>query len=294
MANFGLIHMDGRCGVATNTAPLTYTGTIQAEEMSLCYVVIRVSAASAGIGALSPAVVKFQTTFDDGATWSDIIGTTIENITGTGDFFCYLTSGVIKIAPQIRVTVTPPAGQTVTISFVKKARATEPVIFRAPVAGGGGAGEDTLAIVGNAQTVEAGNFTAAASASVILGWDGTQHREIACDASGNFQISVATNTKDTQIRNGYSTTNVTTAAWVQLVASTAHTIRNWSVYDSSGQTMYLSSGAAGAEDTAIFAIVPPGGLPNFDHTVASGARISVKAVSGTANAGVLVVNGRGS
>lgn len=291
MANFGLLHMEGRIGVATNTNPLTFVGTIQAEEMSVCFIVIGVSAVSAGINGGNPAVVAFQTTFDDGETWDDIVGTTIENITGTGKFFTYLTSGVVKIAPQIRIVVTPPAGQTVTISYVKKTRATETVVFRAPVSGGGGAGEDVEPVLGNAQKVIAGNLTAAVGVSYMMGWDGTQHREVALSPTGDVSISLGTITQNVAVRNRYATTAVTTGAWVQLIASTAFTIKEWSVFDSSGQTLEIGIGAGGAE-TRLF-LIPPGGMPNFSLNVAAGTRISIRAVSANATSGELVLQGRG-
>ena len=284
--------MEGRCGIATNANPLSFTGTIQAQEMSICYVVVIISAVSAGINGGNPAVITMQTSFDDGATYDSIVGVTIESITAAGKYFAYFTSGVVKIGPQIKVTVTPPAGDTVTISEVRKARVTNPAVFRAPVSGGGGAGEDTVAVLGNAQMTSNGNYTAAVGMVYMMGFDGAVHRQLAVDASGNLVISVGSNTAATVYRHVYSTTNVTTAAWVQIIAATPSDIKEFEVYDSSGQTMLLATGAPGAE--VIIAQIPPGGMAGVaNFTIAAGTRISTKAVSGTANSGTLVFNGRG-
>lgn len=292
MTDFMLPKMDGRIGVASNTTPLSFYGTIQAQEMSICYVVVKISAVSAGINGGNPAVMTMETSFDDGVTYSSIIGVTIESITAAGNFFAYFTSGVVKIGPQIKVTITPPAGETVTIAEVRKARVTQSAVFRAPVSGGGGAGEDTVAVVGNAQLTLMGNYTAAVGVSYIMAFDGAVHRQIACDASGNLNISVASNSSVTVHRHDYSSTAVTTAAYVQLIASTAAQIREFEAFDSSGQTMILAKGASGSEIP--IAYIPPGGLAGVANLlIPAGTRLAIKALSGNATTGVFILNGRG-
>ena len=92
------------------------------------------------------------------------------------------------------------------------------------------------------------------------------------------------------IRNVYSTTNVTTAAYVQLVASTTSNINRLWIFDSSGQDFVLAVGAAASEVDQI-QISPGGWDAPIDLFIPSGSRISIKAVSATANSGILLITG---
>lgn len=83
-------------------------------------------------------------------------------------------------------------------------------------------------------------------------------------------------------RNVYSSVNVGTGAYVQLVASTSDTTNHVHIFDSSGQTLVLATGAALSESNKLY--IPPGGI-SADLTIASGTRVSIKAISGTANTG---------
>lgn len=85
----------------------------------------------------------------------------------------------------------------------------------------------------------------------------------------------------------YSTTNVTTGAWVQLISSVTANIDEIQIFDSSGQTLELGIGAA-ASETRLF-LISPGGT-TVQARIASGSRVSIRAVSGTASSGALVVN----
>lgn len=79
------------------------------------------------------------------------------------------------------------------------------------------------------------------------------------------------------IRTVYSVTNVTTSAWVQLVASTSSGIGVVSIFDSCGQTLELGVGAAGFEVMQI--IIPPGG-GGFPLGIPPNSRVSIRALSG--------------
>lgn len=90
----------------------------------------------------------------------------------------------------------------------------------------------------------------------------------------------------------YSTTNVTTAAYVQLVASTTLSSRAVEVCDTSGHLIKLATGASGSEvdfmttavgTTAASCVV----VPSF---LLSGVRLSLKAVDATANSGFIAVS----
>lgn len=87
----------------------------------------------------------------------------------------------------------------------------------------------------------------------------------------------------------YAGVNVTTAAWSQVIASTAANINLLCITDQSGQVMELGTGAAAAE-TRIF-LIAPGFSGCIPIRIASGTRIAVKAVSATANSGYLILSG---
>lgn len=89
-------------------------------------------------------------------------------------------------------------------------------------------------------------------------------------------------------RNAYASTNVTTGAWVQVIASTAATANLISIFDSSGQTLELGTGAAAAETRK--AIIFPGGNGDIQLAIPSGTRISLRAISGTASTGEFDIN----
>lgn len=88
----------------------------------------------------------------------------------------------------------------------------------------------------------------------------------------------------------YGGTSVTTGAWVELDASTAATINGVLIFDSSGQTLELGVGAAAAEVRKL--IIPPGGIDGFvPLAIPAGSRLSLRAISGTASVGELVLTG---
>lgn len=93
------------------------------------------------------------------------------------------------------------------------------------------------------------------------------------------------------VRNSYVSTPVTTAAYVQLIASTSNLYQEFEIFDSSGQTLVIAFGGAGVEVDSF--LVFPGGNGRVSHKVLAGTRISIKAVSGNAIAGEISINLRG-
>jgi hypothetical protein len=85
----------------------------------------------------------------------------------------------------------------------------------------------------------------------------------------------------------YGAASVTTGAWTQLVASVSANVEEIQIFDSSGQTLEIGIGAAASE--ARLFLVPPGGT-TVQAKILSGARVSIRAVSGLANSGNLVIN----
>jgi hypothetical protein len=90
------------------------------------------------------------------------------------------------------------------------------------------------------------------------------------------------------VRNDYSSTNVTTGAYVELIASTAFAVKKMQIFDSSGQTLKIATGAAASEVDRF--LVFPGGNGDVEITIPAGTRISIRAVSASATVGEISIN----
>lgn len=90
------------------------------------------------------------------------------------------------------------------------------------------------------------------------------------------------------IRNDYSSTPVTTGAYVQLIASTSAAVKQLEIFDSSGQTLVLALGAGGSEADKMYIV--PGGNGRIPCAIPASSRISIKAVSADATVGEIVIN----
>ncbi len=142
----------------------------------------------------------------------------------------------------------------------------------------------TIAEVAEAQVVLLG----------AMGSDGKPYLVQIDEATGQLPVStsgVSTITiKETKYHN-YAVQGATTLAWLQMIASTSAIVTDWDVTDTSGQVLELGVGAAGAE--VRFAFLPAGGGSPFQHRLAAGSRVSVRAVDGDASTGKLVINAWG-
>jgi len=90
------------------------------------------------------------------------------------------------------------------------------------------------------------------------------------------------------VRNDYSSTNVTTGAYVELVSALGSGMSEIDIFDSSGNTMILAYGAAGSEVDWMH-IMPGGNGRGLAH-LPEGVRLSVKAVSANSTSGELTIN----
>lgn len=133
----------------------------------------------------------------------------------------------------------------------------------------------------------AGAATAANQATAIASLSSIDTKLTApLTVSGTVAVTPTTHAYVDSARNDYGSTAVTTGAWVQLIASTAGAIAHLQVFDSSGQTLELGTGAAAAETRIL--IIPPGGISgSYDINIPAATRISVRAISDTAAAGEL-------
>ncbi len=92
----------------------------------------------------------------------------------------------------------------------------------------------------------------------------------------------------TPVYSSYLSTPVTTAAYVQLVASTPADVKQIEIFDSSGQSLYLATGAALSEANKILVI--PGGNGRIPFVIPAGTRLSLKALTANAVAGYITIN----
>ena len=125
----------------------------------------------------------------------------------------------------------------------------------------------------------------ATPSSVRIG-DGTTL--VGVTAANELKVKTAAVTMaNPPIRNAYASTPVTTAAYVELVASLTATAQKVQIFDSSGQTLIFAVGAAGAENPLFY--ITPGGL-DISVSIAATSRIAIKALSGNATVGEIVLN----
>jgi len=133
------------------------------------------------------------------------------------------------------------------------------------------------------------NLTVTATRLLVDGSGVTQpvSGTVSATQSGSWSVSDLGFTSSEFVRNDY-TVNVTTAAYVQLIASTAAAYQEIEIFDSSGQTLKIAFGAAASEVDKF--LVFPGGNGRIKRNVPIGTRISIRAVSATASVGEISLN----
>jgi hypothetical protein len=224
-------------------------------------------------------------TWTTGRTWSLLNSTDSVNAVQSGAWNITNISGTISLPTGAATS----ANQTTAINNQTNGTQKTQIVD--------GAGT----VQGPVQTVSGTNYmpvVLAASATngsavvgrsiQVAGSDGTNARTLSTDSSGNLNVNTTGSNGRTSValvRNDYSVTNVTTAAYTQLIASTTNTINYLYIFDSSGQTLFIATGGAGSEVNQAYIV--PGGNGILNLTIASGTRVSIKAVSANATAGEL-------
>ena len=110
---------------------------------------------------------------------------------------------------------------------------------------------------------------------------------IASDQS-TLNITQAGRSVRNRARIDYTSTSVTTGAYVQLLLSTAGAVNEVEIFDSSGQTLVLATGLAASEVDQVY--IFPGGNGRIPLAIAASIRVAIKAVSATASTGEISVN----
>jgi hypothetical protein len=92
--------------------------------------------------------------------------------------------------------------------------------------------------------------------------------------------------------HSYTSTPVTTAAWVEIISATTAPCSALEIFSGNGAIIKLSLGAAGQEDASEikYYVIPGGSSILLPIEVAKGKRISAKSMDTTANSGSLVFN----
>lgn len=122
----------------------------------------------------------------------------------------------------------------------------------------------------------------------IMGW---VTNKVGSDGSISVTASVTAPVVNplAKARLDFSVTNVTTGAWVQLISSVGATlVKKMQVFMSQGNALELAFGAAASEVSKIY--IFPGGNEVFDIDIPANTRLSLRAVSSTANTGEILVN----
>lgn len=95
------------------------------------------------------------------------------------------------------------------------------------------------------------------------------------------------------VRNDMATTPIVQAAWTEIVAALGAPASAVEIYNPSGATMRISTGAAGQEDAneLPYSILPGGSsiLMPMDG-IKNGARISLRSVDADVNTNIFVLN----
>lgn len=95
-----------------------------------------------------------------------------------------------------------------------------------------------------------------------------------------------------KFRHAFGSTNVTTSAWVELIASMDKPASYVEIFNSSGSILKLSTGAAASEDSyeIPYYVLPNGSSILLPIEFANLKRISAKAVDVDATMGSLILN----
>jgi hypothetical protein len=159
------------------------------------------------------------------------------------------------------------------------------------------AGSVSVAIASNQSNVPVTASNLPATVDTNLGTPGASTVRVAAMLGvGSTAVSASNpvpsvqkgKTAVTRSRHDYSGGTVTTAAYTQLVASLGADVTEIEIFDSSGETLVIATGAAASEVDQVY--VFPGGNGRIPLAIASGTRVSIKAVSANASVGENTIN----
>lgn len=124
MSSLSLVEfkLDSVKKLATVASPLVFAVGAYAEEKVI--VSVRLATASAGIGAGNEVTVLLEQSWDDSASWQTVPAVEVRNSsdavvvgpTGIGTFTIQSTSSSGNLSPLMRLTLTPPSGETFSLT----------------------------------------------------------------------------------------------------------------------------------------------------------------------------------
>lgn len=223
------------------------------------------------IGGTFVATLLFEAQAGDGV-WNNVAAINQNN----GIFFFVTVPGVNFIVPvggfdQFRVRAAAYTSGTALIQMNSGAGANVVEVFQ-PVA--------------SALQFSANGLAATASPALTS----AAMAPLSMNIRGHLRTKWGGGDSSILIRNDYSASMVSTAAYFQLSAATSMDINRLQIFDSSGQDFVLATGSSGAEVDQIQ--ISPGGwdIP-LDLWIPSGSRMSIKSKGSTASSGILLVTG---
>ena len=237
-------------------------------------------------GALSPQVTT------DGATWVTQAAAVLQNM-ATGANSATIPSAAVGIYQievnghaQFRLTALAAVTGTATITLRGAAGTSQVSISTLPLPTG--AATAALQTTGNTSLASIDTKLTSPLTVTVGSALPTGANTIGAISNTSFGSKIAgLSAANAPVYNVYSSTNITTAAYVQLIAATTSAAQNIQIFDSSGQGMILAVGAPGSE--VIQAYVAPGG-DAFQLNIPAGSRVAYKALTANATAGYLLIN----
>lgn len=233
-------------------------------------------------------------------------------VRGTGTDAYYVleadpTSGAIPVSATVDIPSVGPTGSAVPSEADYQGLNNGGTLIGAI---GDSAGRTIVAGAGTAGTAAGGVVTVQGVASMtplLVDGSGSTQPVSGTVTASNFPATVDTNSGAvgaSTIRmteggrplsgaivasNDDSSNNITTSAYLQLIASTANAINSMCISDSSGHIIIVATGAAASEIDRIY--LPAGGSGCFNFNVPSATRITLKAIDADATSGYFVLTG---
>ncbi len=146
--------------------------------------------------------------------------------------------------------------------------------------------------VGGALSVDASGSTQPVSGTVaVSNLPSTVDTNTGLIGSSTLRVAQGGSSSTTTIvaSNPYASTNVTTSAYVQLIASTANAVNTICISSSNGANIKVATGANASEVDRIY--LPGGGAGCYAINIPASTRVSLKAIDVTASTGYFLLTG---
>lgn len=260
-ARASLASIDGKL-----TSPLAVTGPLTDVELRASAVPVSLSSTTiTGTVAVSAAALPLPS----GASTETTLSALNAKVTAVDTGAVVVASSALPTGAATETTLSALNTKVVAVD-------TGAVVVASSALPTGAATETTLAAV---NTKLPANLTVTSTRLLVDGSGVTQ------PISGTVTTAATQRSKVNLARNDYGSVNVTTGAYVTLVASTSAQATLLEIFDSSGQTLVLATGAAASEVDQLY--VNPGGNGQVQLLVPAGTRVSIKAVTASATSGYI-------